>query len=593
MHFVLQVALAASAFTRIGSAQQQPFKLSTTDVLTAEVDAAVKSILKDFNSPGGVGVAVVHRKSSKDEWVVETKGYGVAKVDGTRVTSDTLFGIGSNSKLFDILATGLLISNESVSPRISWDTKIAAFVPEWGLMDPIASAESTILDVMSHRTGLPRHDFILQHGTVTDTIARLRYLKPSAGFREQWQYNNHMYSLLSSFPLLLTGIPFETYVDRFILKPLGMGATTYYSKAAEESGHLADGFGRDGVNETEDVFGQGRARAYPYWAPNDGNPGHLISGAGGLISNAKDMATWLQTLLEEGRHPVSGETIIPEQVIRRVSSGITVAAPVAPFPEGSPVVYGGGQFRGTYRGFEYIEHGGSVTGFKSQITRIPTRNFGVAVLSNDESFGTEIVEATKFRIIDEFLGLEAIDWSERFKSRIVAGVNARPAPTPRPEDPKSPSLSFHRLAGRYHDPGYGNLDLCFVSPKDVTKSRSGRSKYCHQLAHDFRHLPLDPRLPTLLARWTGFGVSHVALTHFEHDVFNVTGLYSIVSPTGNDSDSDPWVQAQTHPEFVGEFSVVEGKLGVGLRGFWGPGEDVESPKGASVKERAEVWFEKQ
>ncbi|KAJ7018061.1 hypothetical protein C8F04DRAFT_1153218, partial [Mycena alexandri] len=130
-------------------------------LLNAKVDAAINSNLKDFKSPRGIGVAVV-QKSPESGWIVETKGYGVAKVDGTN--------------LFDILATGLLISNE-----------------KWGLMDPIASSESTIVDVMS---GLPQHDFILQHGTVADVIRRLRYLKPSTGFRELWQYNNHIHSLL-------------------------------------------------------------------------------------------------------------------------------------------------------------------------------------------------------------------------------------------------------------------------------------------------------------------------------------------------------------------------------------------------------------
>ncbi|KAJ7714870.1 hypothetical protein B0H16DRAFT_1271056, partial [Mycena metata] len=52
---------------------------------------------KKFNSPAGVGVAVV-QKSSSGEWTVETAGYGITKIDGTKVTGDTLFSIGSNSK---------------------------------------------------------------------------------------------------------------------------------------------------------------------------------------------------------------------------------------------------------------------------------------------------------------------------------------------------------------------------------------------------------------------------------------------------------------------------------------------------------------
>ncbi|KAJ7814921.1 beta-lactamase/transpeptidase-like protein [Mycena olivaceomarginata] len=593
MHFLLSNVVLQTAIlcTAASNFWQRPFSDdSRAKILNTRVNAAISSILKEFKTPGGVGVAVV-QKSQDSGWRIETRGYGLAKVDGTMVTDDTLFAIGSNSKLFDVLATGLLISNETLSPRISWNTKIASVMPEWGLMDPVASSETTIQDAMSHRTGLPRHDFILHAdvGTVSETIGRLRYLKPSTGFRELWQYNNFMYTVLSYFPPLLTGIPFETYVNDFILQPLGMNSTTYFSKTAADSGNLADGMARDGVNQTEDVFGLGRVRAYPFWSLNEGNPGSVISGPGGLISNAKNMAIWLQTLLSEGRNPVDGEIVIPEDVIRRVAAGVTVADPAAQFPELSPVVYGGGQMRGTYRGFEFIEHGGTVPGFKSQITRIPNQNFGVAVLSNDESFGFQIAEAVKFRIIDEVLDLEAIDWSARFKSLITAQFNERPIPIPRSPSPTLPSIAFSALAGTYRDPGYGILELCFISPESLIASAS---ESCRQLIDEIpTTLPatLDPHIPTLLARWNGFRITHVYLAHFEQNLFNVTTVLSI--PTGNSSDKPYWVQKNSHPNFVAEFSF-EGTVGVGLRGLWGPGEGVESPRGESVEDRAEVWFAK-
>ncbi|KAJ6609481.1 beta-lactamase/transpeptidase-like protein [Mycena sp. CBHHK59/15] len=575
MHSLLQAVILACVplvcATSANFVQQQPLldfsDESYTNILNPEVDAAINSILKDFNSPGGVGVAVVRKSEQGSGWRVEMKGYGIAKVDGTKVTKDTLFAIGSNSKLFDVLATGLLISNESLSTRISWNTKIASFVPEWGLMDPVASDESTIRDIMSHRTGLPRHDFTTSPSdTVLDSIRRLRYLRPSTGFRELWQYNNHMYTLLSYFPPLLVGIPFEKYVNDFIIEPLGMRSTTYFSDRAAESGHLADGMMRDGVNKTEDVFGLGRVRALPYWAPSKGNTGNVISGAGGVISNANDMAIWLQTLLSEGRHPINNKTVIPAEVIRQVATGLTVAAP----------------------------HGGSVQGrrfhpgFKSQITRIPNQDFGVAVLSNDESFGTEVVEAIKFRLIDEALKLEPIDWSARFKSLITTKVNGRTIPTPRPANATLPSFPFDTLAGTYQDPGYGTIDLCLVSPE----SESSASESCRQLLEEIpTTLPgtLDPQIPTLLARWKGFGVTHVSLAHFEHNVFNLSGLSSI--PTGNFSDRPYWVSVESDPGLVAEFSC-DGILGVGLRGLWGAGDGVKSPKGENVKDRSEAWFEK-
>ncbi|KAJ7716299.1 hypothetical protein B0H16DRAFT_1339218, partial [Mycena metata] len=223
-----------------------------------------------------------------------------------------------------------------------------------------------------------------------------------------------------------------------------------------------------------------------------------------------------------------------------------------------------------------------------QITWILNQNFGVAVLSNDEAFGNQIMEAIKFRILDEVLNLQSskiltlyTTHFDRFKSLIVAGFKG---PTPRPTNPTLPSFSFNGLAGTYHDPGYGSLHLCLVGPGDPTKISSKArfppppARFSSTCTHVLSEL-----------EWIYRGVTHVALTHFEHDIFNVTGL--ILIPTGNTSDSKPWVQVEVHPGFVGEFAV-EGKLRVGFRGIWGPGAGVQSPKGESVKERAEVWFEK-
>ena len=70
----------------------------------------------------------------------------------------TLFAVGSNSKLFAALGIGLLTANESIP--IDWDTKIKDILPTtlWTLQDPIAQDHADLVDILSHRTGLPRHD---------------------------------------------------------------------------------------------------------------------------------------------------------------------------------------------------------------------------------------------------------------------------------------------------------------------------------------------------------------------------------------------------------------------------------------------------
>jgi len=227
-------------------------------------------------------------------------------------------------------------------------------------------------------------------------------------------------------------------------------------------------------------------------------------------------------------------------------------------------------------------------GFKSQITRIPNQNFGLAVLSNDESYGGQIVETIKFHIIDKVLNLQTIDWSARYKSQVTVGFNSRLRPTPRPTNASVPSVPFERLAGKYRDPGYGTVELCLLSRHKAAIM----SDSCRRLIDDLNTtLPdiLDPQIPTFVTKWE-FRLTHVSLTHFEHNVFNVSGFNSI--PTGDSKDKPYWVRTLTDPNLVAEFSYDDGILGIGIRGLWGAGEGVDSPEGDTVKERAEVWFEK-
>jgi CubicO group peptidase (beta-lactamase class C family) len=166
---------------------------SQGNILTDEVDSFIDQLLVDWTSPGGAAVAVV-KLNEQGMWNVETKGYGTATFNGTKVNANTRFSIGSNSKvwshsgfccasvnyihflqLFNILATGLLVNNATLSPRLAWTTKIASIIPSWGLEDSVATKEATIIDLMSHRTGMPRHDYSYKWSDDIPDIVSVRH----------------------------------------------------------------------------------------------------------------------------------------------------------------------------------------------------------------------------------------------------------------------------------------------------------------------------------------------------------------------------------------------------------------------------------
>ncbi|KAJ8082741.1 hypothetical protein PM082_008597 [Marasmius tenuissimus] len=575
---------------------------NSSRILTPEIDDFIEGILSSWNSPGGVGVAVVKLEEPEGPWRIETKGYGIANLEGgKRMTENSLFFIGSNSKHFTTLATGLLISNKSLPTPITWDTKLKIILGDlWELQDPIATAHGTIIDAMSHRTGLPQHDHMYTRDDNTvSVLKRLRHLKPSSEFRETWQYNNEMYTLLSHLPTVLhpSRPPFARYVKEHIFDRLGLESTTYSLRVARESGNLADALTRDGVNRSEDVFGKGKPKAMRYmgWFSDEGEDGNYISGAGGIIMNARDAATWLQVLLLEGKDPRTGEEVIPGDVIHKIACGVTLWETEPPFPELSPVVYGGGQGRGAYRGHNYIEHGGSVPGFKTQMIRLPDSKLGVAVFTNDDNYGYSFKEVIKYRIIDAALGLPAIDWDTRYKDRVQKAFdNFQSRLVPRPSNPVPPPAPYESLAGKYTNGGYGDIELCLLGG-------SNQSRSCQEVIDELPTvLPgvANSTIPTLIAKWDRFWSTHVKLEHFDGFLFNLTVLESRARPTA-DRDGPYWTAEPFYGETVDTAQFVMDDADVGrvngfgiFGGFWGSGPLVKNSVEGGSREVAEVFFDK-
>lgn len=66
----------------------------------------------------------------------------------------TLFSLASNSKLFTSIASGLALAGAN----LTYGTPVQSVFPEFQLMDKRAEKETTFIELLSHQTGLPRHD---------------------------------------------------------------------------------------------------------------------------------------------------------------------------------------------------------------------------------------------------------------------------------------------------------------------------------------------------------------------------------------------------------------------------------------------------
>jgi hypothetical protein len=114
--------------------------------------------------------------------------------------------------------------------------------------------------------------------------------------------------------------------------------------------------------------------------------------------------------------------------------------------------------------------------------------------------------------------------------RYKALLSAPPLPaTPRPAKVSPPPVNFTALAGIYNNNGYGRFELCLISPKNPSASRS-----CQALSSNISTIlpgTIDPKIPTFMGEWNSPSASHVRITHFNGNLFNVSAFTINVIPS--------------------------------------------------------------
>src|SRR6266849_1071610 len=211
----LAVALALMIFAPAARAQEPDItkKLDGFDSYMAQ-------LLKDWNTPGiGVGIVV-------NDKLVFAKGYGYRDYEKKLpFTPTTLQQIASNSKLFTAVAAGMLVEEG----KLTWDKPVRESVPTIQFYNDQLNNNVTLRDMLSHRTGVTRHDLIWFKSPFTrkELFEKLKYLEPQQPMRETFLYNNLMFSAAGYIIELKSGKTWEQFVREKIFVPLDMNAATY------------------------------------------------------------------------------------------------------------------------------------------------------------------------------------------------------------------------------------------------------------------------------------------------------------------------------------------------------------------------------
>lgn len=326
---------------------------------------------RQYRAIPAISAAVV-----KGDATVWAKGFGTSDRAGkVPATADTIYSICSISKLF----TSIAVMQQWEQGRVRLDGQLTDYI-SWAQLAPDErdSVPLTLRAVLSHSSGLPREadfpywtapDFAFpSNDEIEARIGRQDMLFPSS---REFQYSNLGITLLGNTVEAVSGEPYDEYVRRHIIDPLGLRDTRPGIPADRYGQQMAVGWGVRGLD--------GKRPPIKLFDPAG------ITPAAGFSSTANDLArfaAWHFRLLR-GQAP---------EVIR--ASTLREMLRVQFVSPDWKVNWGLGYMVLRQDPQTFVGHGGSCPGYRTILMMDPANEVGVAVLTNamdnPQAFATAI-----------------------------------------------------------------------------------------------------------------------------------------------------------------------------------------------------------
>jgi CubicO group peptidase (beta-lactamase class C family) len=270
--------------------------------------------------------------------------YGTAK-------PDSLFEIGSISKT----VTGLILARMEAEGKVRMDEPVRELLPPGTVAKP-ARTEITLLDLVTHRSGLPpmpdsfypadETNAYPYYGFGTDQLhvwLKRRGVERPAD--TTFVYSNLGVGLLGQALAARAGRTYAELLQEQITGPLGMNDTVVKPGVDQQKRFLQ---GYDGAQKPVHSFDL-----------------EALAGAGGIRSTVNDMMTYLEANLHPERHAELARALEASHRIREKADGAEIGLAWMYSPDS-----------GTYL------HNGATPGFTSDAMFNPKQDMGVVVLMN-------------------------------------------------------------------------------------------------------------------------------------------------------------------------------------------------------------------
>jgi CubicO group peptidase (beta-lactamase class C family) len=416
-------------------------RLNAKEPLPAEalkgIDPVIEQELKTFQVPGAAVAVVVG-----DE-VVLAKGYGLRDVEKKLpMAAETQMPIASVTKQFTVAALATLVRQG----KLDWDKPVREYLPDFRMNNEYATSHLTPRDLVTHRSGLPRHDAIW-YGTDLSReqiYHRLPFFEFSRDLRVRFQYNNLMFMTAGYLGGQIAKSSWEDLVKNALFTPLGMKRSNFSIAAMHADPNYSQAYELNTKREVVRIEHSELDAAGP---------------AGAINSSVDEMARYARMMLAGGMF--EGKRVLLEADVQAMTEpwvpiGKDLFSDLFGFRN-----YGMGLFVQTYRGIEIAHHGGNIDGVSALIVFVPSRKIGVVVLANRS--GTRLRDALPFEIIDRLLGLESAGLLARHRQleeKGFAGEDAAKAAGTTDRKPNTkPARPLSEYAAEYLHPGYGPMKV--------------------------------------------------------------------------------------------------------------------------------------
>ncbi len=322
-------------------------------------DVQIKQILKDRIDTHKQGVGLVAIVAEGD--AVRIVSHGVTAAGKTPlITPDTLFEIGSITNTF----TALLLADMVLKNEVKLDDPVEKYLPD-GLKVRDASDQAIrLIDLATHRSGLPRVPTNMKPASITDPFADYSEKDLLSYVRERFatsaamqaapkrnvahEYSNVGFALLGMALSRAAGQPYATLLQTRIFKPLGLNATMLTVSGADTA-RYAEGHNGD-------------KSPAPHW--------HFaaLAPAGAIVMSARDAGRYAQAAAGGIDTPLKAAFALTQRVH---AEGLSKVNPI-----------GLAWFHGPLKGVTVFNHDGGTYGFSSSMWVDPTRKLATVVLAN-------------------------------------------------------------------------------------------------------------------------------------------------------------------------------------------------------------------